>query len=94
MNKNKYEVKSYNISINGKQFGEEMYPINTIIRALQSYEEKYNGIVGALKGSKTVKEIVDEMIDNDFNNYIRVDKSKIRCGKGKNDLLDIDIKNK
>jgi len=85
---NKYGIKSYIIEINGKQL-EEMYPINTIIKALQSYEEKYSGIVGALNGSKTVKEIVDEMINSnyEFNNHIKIDKNNIRCGKGKNDLL-------
>jgi len=86
---NKYAIKSYVLEIDGKQIREEMYPINTIIRALQFYEEKYNGIVGAIEGSKTVKEIVDEMIkSNDFNNHNKLDESKIRCGKGKNDLID------
>ena len=85
---NKYVIKSYVLEIDGKQIGEEMYPINTIIRALQFYEEKYNGIVGSLEGSKTIKEIVEEMIRNDdFNNHNKLDESKIRCGKGRNDLI-------
>ena len=87
-NKQKYAIKSYVLEIDGKQIGEEMYPINTIISALQSYEEKYYGIVGSLEGSKIVKEIVDEMIKNDnFNNHNKLDESKIRCGKGKNNLI-------
>ena len=83
--KQKYAIKSYVLEIDGKQIGEEMYPINTIIKALQYYEEKYNGIVGAIEGSKTVKEIVGGMIKNDdFNNHSKLDESKIICGKGKN----------
>jgi len=86
--KQKYAIKSYVLEIDGKQIGEKMYPINTIIKALESYEEKYNGIVGSLEGSKTIKEIVEEMIKSDeFNNHNKLDKSKIRCGKGKNDLI-------
>ena len=58
----KFAIKSYILSINGGKPGEKMYPIDIIIRALKLYEEKYHGIVSALKGKTIIEEIVEEMI--------------------------------
>ena len=58
----KYAIKSYTLELNGEKIGETMYPIDTIIRALNLYEEKYSGMVNSLSGKKTVQEIVEEMI--------------------------------
>ena len=58
----KYGIKSYSLFINDKEFGGKMYPIDTIIRALQHYEEEYFGLVGSLNGKTTVEEIVEKMI--------------------------------
>ena len=58
----KYAIKSYTLELNGEKIGEVMYPIDTIIRALKLYEEKYSGMVSSLSGKKTVQEIVDGMI--------------------------------
>ena len=58
----KYGIKSYSLSINNEPFGSTMYPIDTIIRALQKYEKEYNGLVGSLSGETTVRKIVEEMI--------------------------------
>jgi len=58
----KYGIKSYSLSIGGEEFGGIMYPIDTIIRALQKYEKEYDGLVGSLSGETTVKKIVEEMI--------------------------------
>jgi len=59
--KKKFAIKSYTLKIDGKEFGGKMYMIDAIIRALKLYEERYDGIVCSLSGSKTVAEIVDEM---------------------------------
>ena len=58
----KYGIKSYSLSINDEPFGGIMYPIDTIIRALQKYEKEYNGLVGSLSSETTVGKIVEEMI--------------------------------
>jgi len=58
----KYGIKSYVLSINDEEFGGTMYPIDTIIRALQKYEKEYFGVVGSLSGETTVRKIVEEMI--------------------------------
>lgn len=60
---NKYGIKSYTINLKGQELSEIMYPIDTIIKALNLYEEKYSGIVSSLNGKKTVQEIVEEMIE-------------------------------
>lgn len=57
-----YGIKSYTVNIKGQKASNVMYPIDTIIRALNLYEEKYSGIVSSLSGKKTVQEIVEEMI--------------------------------
>ena len=58
----KYAVKSYSLSLDGREVGGTMYPIDTIIKALQRYEKEYHGLVGSLSGKKTVGEIVEQMI--------------------------------
>lgn len=60
----KYGIKSYILEINGEEIGNKMYPISTIIKALQEYETEYGRVVGALSGKKTVEEIVEEMIES------------------------------
>lgn len=59
---NKHGIKSYTINLKGQKPSEAMYPIDTITRALNLYEEKYSGIISSLSGKKTVQEIVEEMI--------------------------------
>ena len=59
----KYGIKSYTVNLKGQEPSEVMYPIDTIIKALNLYEEKYSGIVSSLHGKKTVQEIVEEMIN-------------------------------
>jgi len=56
----KFEIKSYTLIIDEKKIGYKMYPIDIIIKALKNYYIKYNGIVGALSGKKTVEDIVEE----------------------------------
>lgn len=56
-----YGIKSYTVNIKGQK--NVMYPIDTIIRVLNLYKEKYSGIVSSLSGKKTVQEIVEEMIE-------------------------------
>ena len=58
-----YGIKSYTVNIKGQKASNVMYPIDTIIRALNLYEEKYSGIVSSLSGKKTIQEIIDEMIE-------------------------------
>ena len=58
----KYAIKSYSLSLDGREFGGTMYPIDTLIRALQRYEKVYFGLVGSLSGKTTIAEIVEQMI--------------------------------
>jgi len=58
----KFAIKSYILTIDGKGFGGKMYPISTIIRALELYDDKYHGIVSSLNGKTTIEELVEEMI--------------------------------